>query len=357
MARTIVPFGPQHPILAEPVRYKLELEEETVVGVDFELGWMHRGIEKGAEQDYNKAIFMCERVCGICSGVHSMTFVGCLEKAGDIPVPDRAHYLRTILLELERIHSHLLWVGIAADAVGFQNLFMLTWREREHVVDLMEAMTGNRVNHSYVLPGGVRGDVDEKMAKHALEVLGAVEASAKYVADQASHDRTLINRLKGVGIMDKALCQRYGVIGPNMRGCGIKQDCRCDGYEAYKWLDFEPVTCDGGDNWSRVLIRVLETFQSVELIKKCFKQIEPGPIMEEFKGGIDGEAAYRCEAPRGELFYFIRGNGTKSLERVKIRAPTLSNLMVTKELLLGEEFANIPVTILSFDPCFSCTER
>jgi Ni,Fe-hydrogenase III large subunit len=304
-----------------------------------------------------KGVAIMDKALCICSGVHSATYTGCLEKAGDIPVPDRARYLRTILLELERIHSHLLWIGIAADAVGFQNLFMLTWREREHVVDLMEAMTGNRVNHSYITPGGVRADVDAKMAKHALEVLGAVEASAKYVADQASHDMTLINRVKGVAIMDKALCQRYGVVGPNMRGCGIKQDCRCDGYEAYKWLDFEPVTYEGGDNLSRVMIRVLETFQSVELIKKCFKQIEPGPFYEEFKGTINGEAAYRCEAPRGELFYFIRGNGTKNLERVKIRAPTMSNLMVTKELLLGEEYANLPVTILSFDPCFSCTER
>lgn len=357
MVRTKVPFGPQHPILAEPIRYTLELEEETVVGVDFEIGYMHRGIEKASEQDYTKAMFICERVCGICSGVHSVAYLNALEKAGSIPVPNRAKYLRTILLELERIHSHLLWVGIAADAVGFQNLFMLSWREREHIVDLLEMISGNRVNHSFVLPGGVRGDIDAKMQKHIMKVVGVVEGAANSLASAVLSDYTLIQRVKGIGIMDKALCQRYGVVGPNARASGVGIDARTDGYEAYKWLDFEPIVLDGGDNLARVLVRVKETFASIELIKKCFKQMEPGPIMEEFKGGIKGEGAARCEAPRGELFYYIRGNGTKELERVKIRTPTLGSVSVMRELLLGEEFANIPVTILSFDPCMSCQDR
>ena len=357
MARTKVPFGPQHPILAEPIRYTLELEEETVVGVDFELGYMHRGIEKAAEGDYNKSMFVCERVCGICSGVHSMTYCGAVEKAGGIPVPDRAKYLRTIMLELERLHSHLLWIGIAADAVGFQNLFMLSWREREHVTDLLEMISGNRVNHSFVLPGGCRADIDDKMSKHIQEVLGVVAGAATSLANQVKSDRTLIQRVKGIGVMDKALGLRYGVVGPNARASGIKTDCRMDGYEAYKWCDFKPVLDDGGDNLARVLVRVGEIFQSVEIIQKCFKQMEPGPIMTEWKGGIKGEAAFREEAPRGELFYFIRGNGTKVLERVKIRTPTLASVSVMRELLLGEEFANIPVTVLSFDPCMSCQDR
>jgi Ni,Fe-hydrogenase III large subunit len=357
MAITVVPFGPQHPILAEPIRYMLKLEEEKVIGVDFEIGFMHRGIEKAMESDYMKAMFISERVCGICSAVHALSFIGAVEKADDIEVPDRARYIRTIILELERVHSHLLWVGVAADAVGFQNLFMLAWREREAVMDLMEAIAGNRVHKSFYVPGGVRGDIDERLAKKISAALDSLERSTEFVAKAVKTDKTLINRVKGIGIMDKALGLKYGVVGPNARASGIRIDARLDRYEAFKWIDFEPIVLEGGDNLARVLVRVLELFQSIKIMRECLKRMEPGPFTSDFKGVLKGEASYRLEAPRGELFYYVKGNGTKGLERVKIRTPTLASVSVMRELLLGEEFADIPVTVLSFDPCMSCQDR
>ena len=354
---TVVPFGPQHPILAEPIRFLLELQEEAVTGAEFEIGYMHRGIEKAMENDYVKNIFLAERVCGICSAVHSITYTHAVEKACDVQVPQRAKYIRTIMLELERLHSHILWLGIAAEAIGFENLFMLCWRDREVIMDLLETISGNRVHYGCPLPGGVRFDIDGKMHKHILSQLDLFVRSARKIERSLYNDYTLINRLSGIAVLSKAIAKKYGLVGPDARASGVNNDCRLDGYEAYDRLEFYPVLKEGGDNLDRVVIRIDEVFQSVDLIRQCLDQIEPGPILDEYKGRVGGEACFRAEAPRGELFYYIKGNGTKELERCKIRTPTLANVAMLKKLVIGLEYADVPITVLSFDPCMSCQDR
>lgn len=354
---TIVPFGPQHPILAEPIRYLLALEEETVVGVEYEIGYLHKGLEKAMENDYIRDIYVAERICGICSCVHSTTYVNAVEKMAGIQVPERVKFVRTILLELERLHSHLLWLGIVAESIGFQNLFMLCWRDREIVMDIIEALTGNRIHISMNTVGGLRKDISPGGLKFMLGKLDRFAESVKKIENSLYNDYTILKRLRGVGYLTKEDCDRFCVVGPNARASGCCTDSRMDGYEAYEMIDFSPILKAGGDNLDRVVIRIDEVLQSIGLIRECVRLIPEGDIGERYKRRVDGEAIFRCEAPRGELFYYVKGNGSKKLERVKIRTPTLANLATMEKVILGLEFADVPATALFFDPCMSCQDR
>jgi ech hydrogenase subunit E len=354
---TIVPFGPQHPILAEPIRYLLALEEETVVGVEYEIGYMHKGIEKAMENDYIRNIYMAERVCGICSMVHSTTYVNAVERLAGIVVSERVKFIRTVLLELERLHSHLLWLGIVAESVGFQNLFMLCWRDRELIMDVLEALTGNRLHFSMNTVGGLRRDINPERIRFMARNLDRFAQSVRKIENSLYNDLTVVKRLRGVGFLTREDCERYGVVGPNARASGCCIDARMDGYEAYEMIDFSPILKSGGDNLDRVVIRMDEVFQSIGLIRECVRLMPEGDIGERYKKRIDGEAVFRCEAPRGELFYYVRGNGSKKLDRVKIRTPTLANLAMMEKVMIGLEFADVPATALFFDPCMSCQDR
>lgn len=354
---TIVPFGPQHPILAEPIRYLLALEEETVVGVEYEIGYLHKGLEKAMENDYIKDIYFAERVCGICSMVHSTTFVNAVERLAGIDVPERVKFIRTILLELERLHSHMLWLGIVAESIGFQNLFMLCWRDRELIMDILEGLTGNRMHFSMNTVGGLRKDISDQGIRFLLANLDRFAQSVRKIENSLYNDLTVLKRLRGVGYLSRENCERFGVVGPNARASGCSNDSRMDGYEAYETIDFSPILRSGGDNLDRVVIRMDEVLQSIGLIRECVRMLPRGEIGERYTRGVEGEVVFRCEAPRGELFYYIKGDGSKKLERVKIRTPTLANLAMMEEVMIGLEFADVPATALFFDPCMSCQDR
>lgn len=358
MARTIIPFGPQHPVLPEPIHLKLTLEDEKVVEVVPALGYVHRGLEGLAlSRDIHQMVYVVERVCGICSCIHAMCYCNCIEKLMGLEVPSRAKYLRIIWSELHRMHSHLLWLGLFADGFGFESLFMALWRVRERVMNILEATAGNRVIISTNIIGGVRRDISDSMLQHMLVDLDIIEKEMKPLYDTMMNDYTVQKRTVGKGVLSKEDAHALGSAGPVLRGSGWAQDMRQLKYEAFADLDFEPVVEHDGDCYARTKVRFRETFQSINLVRQAIRRLPDGDLAVKVKGNPEGETTFRVEQPRGELFYYVRCNGSKNPERVRIRTPTFANIPPLLAMLPGTQLADVPVIVLSIDPCISCTER
>ncbi|OIN99974.1 MAG: NADH dehydrogenase, partial [Desulfovibrionaceae bacterium CG1_02_65_16] len=323
MARTVIPFGPQHPVLPEPIHLSLVLEDEKVVEALPTLGYVHRGLEMlAAKRDYNQMIQIVERVCGICSMLHSTCYCQGIEEMMGLEAPRRARLLRVVWGELHRLHSHLLWLGLFADSFGFESLFMQLWKIREKVMDLNEGTTGNRVIVSVNVIGGVRTDLDESQVRWIRDTLVDVEAGIKALQTTIMNDGTVCRRTKGVGILTKQAAYDLGAAGPTLRGSGVAQDMRQLKYAAFDEIAFEPVVETAGDSWARGNVRFRECLQSIDLVRQALDRLEPGELTVKVKGKPEGEVITRVEQPRGECLYYIKGNGDKFLQRVRIRTPT-----------------------------------
>lgn len=356
--RSIVPFGPQHPVLPEPVHLDLILEDETVVGAVPSIGYVHRGLEKLVEKrDFKQYVYIAERVCGICSCGHGLGYCEAVEQVMGIEVPERAKYLRTIWMEMSRVHSHLLWLGLLADAMGFESLFMESWRLREKILDMFDETTGGRIIHSVNCVGGVQKDMDAAMLDHILQAVKELESEMKPVAETFLADCTVLSRLKKTGILKKEDAIAMGAVGPMLRASGVEYDARLLGYAAYKDLTVQPVTSTDCDSYARCEVRLKEVFQSFELIREAIGKLPEGPVSVPVKGNPSGEFFMRIEQPRGEAIYYVKGNGTRFLDRFRLRTPTTSNIPPMVEMLKGCQLADVPILILTIDPCVSCTER
>ncbi len=356
--RTVIPFGPQHPVLPEPVHLDLVLEDETVVEAIPSVGFIHRGLELLCRKKaFQEMVFVAERICGICSFIHGLGYSQGIEKIMEIPVPDRALHLRVFWSELSRIHSHLLWLGLAADAAGFESLFNHCWRVREKILDVIEETSGGRVIFGVCKVGGVRRDVDNDSLKRILGRLEEIEADYNGLADVFKRDYTMRHRFAGVGVLDREDAYRMGAVGPTARGSGVAQDIRKLGYAVYGDLEFEPVTESTGDCLARCLVRVREVNQSFDLIRQVVAGMPDGPVDAKVKGFPEGEFFSRLEQPRGEVVYYLKGNGTKFLDRFRVRTPTFANIPALVQMLAGCDLADVPVIVLSIDPCISCMER
>lgn len=356
--QSIVPFGPQHPVLPEPIHLDLVLEDEKVVEAIPSIGFVHRGLESLVEKkDFNEMVYVIERTCGICSFMHGMGYCESVEHIMNVEVPDRGKYLRTIWAELSRVHSHLLWLGLLADGFGFESLFYQCWRMREKVLDVFELTTGGRCIFSVNKIGGVLKDIDDDMLKVMLDVVNGIEEELKVIKKTFLFDYTVESRLKGVGVLTKEQAHNLGAAGPFARASGIKIDMRTRGYGAYKDLDMEIVTSEVGDSFARCEVRINEIFQAIDLIRQCISKIPAGEISTVVKGNPNGEYFMRVEQPRGEAIYYSKANGSKFLERMRVRTPTFANIPGLLETLKGADFADVPLLILTIDPCISCTER
>ncbi|MBE5937946.1 MAG: NADH-quinone oxidoreductase subunit D [Lachnospiraceae bacterium] len=356
--RSIVPFGPQHPVLPEPIHLDLVLEDEKVIEAIPSIGFIHRGLEKLIEKrDFNDYMYVIERICGICSFMHGMGYCEALERIFDVEIPDRSKYLRTIWCEMSRTHSHLLWLGLLADAFGFEALFYQCWRMREKILDMFEASTGGRVIFSVNKVGGVLKDMDKQMLESFVKEFDAMEEELKKLCDVFLTDITVISRLKNVGVLSKEDAITYGAVGPMMRASGIAIDTRKLGYAAYNDIDFKIITSNNCDSYARCEVRIGELFQSFDIIRKAVKQIPDGDIATTVKGNPNGEAFVRLEQPRGEAIFYIKANGTKYLDRARVRTPTFTNLAPLTKILQGCDYADVPILVLTIDPCVSCTER
>ena len=359
MSRQIViPFGPQHPVLPEPIHLDLVMEDERVVEAIPSIGYVHRGLEKLVEKrDYKDFVFIAERICGICSFIHGMTYCHAIEGVMDLPVPPRALYLRTVWSELSRLHSHLLWLGLMADSMGFESLFMQAWRLREHVLDDLESTTGNRVIQGACKVGGVRFDISDQKLGSIVKGLGELESGLQDMMDVFVHDASVKHRLSGIGVLTEQQVWDLGAAGPVLRASGVANDIRQTGYAAYDELDFTPVVETAGDCYARTVVRAKELFTSIDLIRQAAEKIPAGPIDMRVTGNPKGEFFARSEQPRGEVVHYVRANGTKNLVRFRVRTPTFANIPPLLEAMKGLELADVPVVVLSIDPCIGCAER
>ncbi len=345
-------------MLPEPVHLDLVVEDEKVVEARPSVGFIHRGLEKLVERkDYAEFVYIAERICGICSFIHGQTYCQAIESLMKIPVPPRARYLRTLWGELSRLHSHLLWLGLMADAVGFESLFMHSWRVRERVLNLIEATTGGRVIFGSCKIGGVRRDIDVETLRSLLVELGEIERESLDITRVFLRDSSVKKRLCGVGVLSRQEAGELGCVGPTLRASGAASDMRLLGYAAFKELDFEPVTRNEGDSFARCAVRCEELFQSIRLIQHAIAKMPDGEIAVKVTGNPDGEIFERTEQPRGEVVYYLKANGSKNLQRFRVRTPTFANLPALVKLLQGCELADVPVLVLTIDPCISCTER
>jgi len=356
-----LPIGPQHPLLKEPAMFDFDINGEEIVGARMNIGYNHRGIEKACEnRNYYQCLYLLERICGICSHSHTTAFVQAVEEVMSLELPRRGLYLRTLVCELERLHSHLLWLGVAAHEVGFDSMFMLVWRDRELVMDILEQISGNRVNYAINTIGGVRRDLTDEQRKKILDLLGVLKKRLDYYAQIGTTESSFVGRIKGVGMLPAKRAAEMCAVGPFARASGVDTDVRRDDpYGAYRELNFKVITTDSCDIYGRVIVRVLEIVESCKMIEQMLTNLPEGDIVAQKvpRKAPAGVAVSRYEAPRGEDVHFVRGNGTDKPERVRVRAPTMANLEAATESVIGAYVADIPIAIASIDPCFSCTDR
>lgn len=358
---SVIPFGPQHPVLPEPLHLDLVVEDEKVLEAVPQIGFIHRGLEKLVEtRDYNQFIYVAERICGICAFGHSMGYAETIESLMNVEIPKRAEYLRVIWHELSRIHSHILWLGLAADAFGFESLFMHCWRLRERVLDLFEQTTGGRVIFSVVKVGGVTRDIDAATLAHMRDVLNGLKDEYNQIVNTLLTDSSVKSRLVGVGYISHEDALAQSIVGPFARASNVNYDVRMLGNGGYGELsDFQPVLATEGDCYARVKVRCQEVLQSIGIIDEMISKIPNGDIFAKVKGNpaAGAEACNVLEQPRGECYYYARGNGSKYLERMRMRTPTSQNLAGMTIALKGCDLADVNNIILTIDPCISCTER
>ncbi len=355
-----IPIGPQHPALKEPGLFKFVVDGEIITGASVRLGYAHRGIEKAAEErNWVQNLYLIERVCGICSHIHAFAYSLAVEQLANVQAPPRAQAIRTLVAELERIHSHFLWMGVSAHEAGFDTLFMYAWRDREKVMDLLEQLTGNRVNYSANLLGGVKFDLNAAQAQSIRSTLDFLEERTRHYQEVVTHDEMFLQRTRGIGVMTRSQAEVMGAVGPTARASNVPRDIRTIApYAAYTQFPVQMILDTRGDLEARFEVRLEELLESIRLIREILNAMPESELTAHMPRRIPaGEAVVRLEAPRGEVFYFIKSNGTDKPERLKIRTPTICNLNSVVRLAVGHQLADAPMILAGIDPCFSCNDR
>ena len=358
--RFTVPIGPQHPALKEPGHFDFDVEGEVVKSASVRLGYAHRGIEKACEnRSWVQSLYLLERVCGICSHVHATAYCLGVERLAEVEVPPRAQTIRVLVAELERVHSHMLWLGVAAHEAGFEALFMYSWRDRETIMDLLEGLTGNRVNYSANVLGGVKCDVDAAQTEAILKGIEFLEERTHHYLEVVTTDALFLQRTRDIAAMTRQQAEIMGVLGPTARASNVRRDVRVDApYAAYKQFPIQMVLEERGDLEARFVVRLKELFESYRLIREILANLPEGELTTRMPRRIkEGETISRVEAPRGELIYFLKSNGGDTPARVKVRTPTIMNMTSVVKLAVGHQLADIPMIVSGIDPCFSCNDR
>ncbi len=359
-ALTDIIIGPQHPALVEPEKFAIRVEGETVREVIPRIGYVHRGVEKAAEKrTYLQDIYLVERVCGICNSCHATCFCQAVEDIMGIEIPARAKYIRTIILEVDRLQSHLLVLGHFGHEIGYETLFQYMWRDREVAMDMMELITGNRVLSSATTIGGVRVDLSDDKIKRVKLQINEIRSRMGFYRELFQNDTSIRARVKDVGVLSKQDALKLSVVGPVARASDVGIDVRKDDpYAAYGDIPFEMITRTEGDSRARLLVRLDEIDETIRIMDYALDNLPSGPYRIRVPRIVPaGEAVSRVEAPRGELFYYVKSNGTAYPERVKIRTPTFTNIQSFPKIAEGGNIADVPVSFVSLDPCFSCTDR
>ncbi len=356
---SIVPIGPFHPLQEEPEHFRLHVDGETVVDIDINIGYNHRGIEKLAEaRTYDQIVFLVERICGICSTSHPIASVNAMEDAGNIEVPERALYIRTIIAELERLHSHLLWAGLAGHFLGYNTVFMWAWKYREPLLDICEKITGNRNHYAMMKPGGVRRDIKPEHQEELIKVMDELMPKLLMLYNAVADDPVLHSRLKGVGILTPQDIHDHCALGPTARGSGVAIDVRRDHpYAAYDRVEWNVITHPGCDVFAKTVVRLLECVEAAKIVKLCAENMPEGEIDSKPTEIPPAEGIGHAEAPRGETFHYLRSDGTNRPARYKARAPTFMNITTNTDAVIGESISDATIILAAIDPCYCCTER
>lgn len=356
-----IPIGPYHPALEEPVHARLITDGEMITDAEVFVGYNHRGIEKIAtERNFIQTGVLVERVCGICSHSHTLAYNMAIEHIAGMEVPKRGQYIRDIVEELERLHSHLLWIGIALHVIGHDSLFMQTWNYREVVMDTLEAVSGNRVNYAINIVGGVRRDLDDDHRRIVLDCCDKLIPHMDHLKDLLLTDKTVAARTKGVGILTTEDAIRLGAVGPHARASGVSVDVRRDApYSSYEDFEFDVPVVDSCDVFARVVVRVLECYESIKIIRQAIENLPEGPINLGIKlpRVPAGEFVARHEAPRGQLIHKVITDGGQTNYRLSIHVPTYKNAPTIPVMLRGNTVADAGLIVASIDPCFSCLDR
>ncbi|MFP4018441.1 MAG: nickel-dependent hydrogenase large subunit [Bacteroidales bacterium] len=360
--KRIIPVGPYHPLQEEPELFKLYCEGETVKDIKWETGYNHRGIEKLSEsKSFDQVFFLVERICGICSTSHPFAFANCMEEIAEIEVPNRAKYIRTIIGELERLHSHYLWVGLAGHFLGYNTVWMWAWKYREPILDLFEIISGNRNSYAMFKIGGVRRDIDKDKIAQSRKIMNDLKKKNDLLTGAVMDDPVIHARTKGVGILTKQDVMDYAAVGPTARASGWAIDVRRDDpYAAYDMVDWNVITAEEGDVFAKAKVRLLENYESIKIIEQCLDGLEKEPegdIEVKVKEVPEGMGTGHAEAPRGEVFHFVKTDGTNSPVRHKIRAPSYVNIATFKKACVGQTISDATISLAAVDPCYCCTER
>jgi membrane-bound hydrogenase subunit alpha len=360
--QTLIPIGPYHPLQEEPELFKLFCDGEIVKDIKWETGYNHRGIEKLSEsKTYEQVFFLVERICGICSTSHPFAFANAVEEIARVEITDRAKYIRSIIGELERIHSHLLWVGLAGHFLGYNTVFMWAWKYREPILDLFEMITGNRNSYAMFKVGGVRRDIENSKIPVIRKIMNDFKRKNDLLTGAVMDDPVIHARTKGVGILTRQDILDYAAVGPTARASGLAIDVRKDDpYAAYPLVNWKVITAEAGDVFAKAEVRLLEMYESISIIEQCLQGLEKtreGDINVIVKEIPEGYGAGRAEAPRGEVFHFVVSDGSNSPVRHKIRAPSYVNIATFRKSCVGQTISDATISLAAVDPCYCCTER
>jgi len=357
--KTIIPIGPYHPLQEEPEFFELHVEGEKVVDIDINIGYNHRGIEKLCEsKSFDQVTYLVERICGICSTSHPFAYVNAVEDLLGVDIPERALYIRTAIGELERLHSHLLWLGLAGHFIGYNTVWMWSWKYREVVLDILESVTGNRQHYAMMKIGGIRRDIDDNDIPNIIKMIDSLIPAIDMFKGAVMDDPVIHTRLKGVGVLTKEDIKEFGALGPTARASGIEVDIRkADPYAVYDRLDWDVITFNRGGVYAKAVVRILEMYESIKIIKQALSSIPKGEFDLDVKEIPPGEGIGRHEAPRGEVCHYVVSDGSNCPIRHKIRAPSFMNVATNKISVVGETVSDATIILAAVDPCYCCTER
>jgi NADH-quinone oxidoreductase subunit D len=360
----VVNVGPSHPSTHGVCRVIAHLDGEVVTKADFVIGYLHRGIEKIAEnRTYQQVIPLTDRLDYVGSMYANWAYCRAVEKLAGITVPERAEYIRIITCELQRIASHMMAIGSSGNDAGATTLFVYAFWVREYVVDLFARLCGSRLTYNYLRPGGVSADIPDDAWVDDLRAFCKNAPEQLKQLDRLFFGNVIAkNRTKGIGVLSAEEGINGSVTGPSLRASGVDFDLRRDEpYSLYDRLSFDVVVGENGDSFERARCRLLECYQSLRIIEQALDQIEPGRIRAEGVSRLiapaPGEAYERIESARGTLGVFLASDGGPRPWRMKVRSPAFSNLSAVARLAVGHTFSDLVVILGSFDPVFGEVDR
>lgn len=356
-----VPLGPLHITSDEPGHFRLYVDGEHIVDADYRLFYIHRGMEKLAEtrMTYDQVTFLADRICGICGYAHNVAYSTSIERALGIEVPARADYIRTILLEVERLHSHLLNLGLACHFVGFDTGFMQFFRVREKSMKMAELLTGTRKTYGMNLIGGVRRDILKEQRVQIHQYCKELRGEVTVLVNMLLETPNIVQRTAGIGRLEPKVARDYSPVGPTLRGSGFNRDIRViHPYVAYDRVPWKTSFKDGCDVLARTLIRAEEFFESLSMVERCLDEMPAGPVLVEgFNYKPYAFALGYVEAPRGEDIHWSMLGDNQKIYRWRCRASSYNNWPPLRYMLRNNTISDAPLIVASIDPCYSCTER